>query len=674
MAGVLPPLTPEDLSSFRWVDHVRLSPGGDELSYRVSWADVEARQNRSRLVLLPLQAGADPTELPAMGSRDHSQEWSPDGSRLVFLSRQGPGDQVFVVERDGSRARDLTSVPDGVLSVRWSPDGSQLAFRALVLGDPEGVVDDPRPPVDDERVRRPPVARVVRALDYRRDGSGYLDGRRAHLFVVSPSGGEPRQLTEGDWDVEDFDWAPDGRSLVVLGDTEPGADVRMERILYSLDLSGGLSPIASGTRLLDPSWSPAGDLIAFLGPLADDGGRHDRVWVVPAAGGQPHCLTEGFDQTVGDSVLTDMRAGHSTRLCWSAAGDRIFFQASGPGTVDVCSVDLQGTVSTELLAGERVAYDFDFRDGRLVACLSDPCSPGDVFLAEGDTVKRLTDSNPWLARRHLARPERLQFTADDGWPLEGWLLHPRGLEAAQKHPLVMQVHGGPHSQYGWAFFHEFQVLAGMGFSVFYINPRGSDGYGEKFKRAVVQDWAGADYEDLMTALDQLIERKAFVDGERMGVAGGSYGGYMTNWIIGHTDRFAAAVAMRSLSNLVSEYAQHDIVLWGQLELGPPPWREPDELWRRSPIRYVDRIRTPLLLTHGEMDLRCAISQAEELFGALRLLGREVELVRFPGESHDLSRGGRPDRRLERLRRVTAWFAGHLRQPVEQAEPVSAPSA
>jgi dipeptidyl aminopeptidase/acylaminoacyl peptidase len=674
MARVLPPITADDLSSFRWVDHVRLSPRGDELSYQLSWADVDARQNRARLVVMPLRSEAPARELPAMGSRDHSQEWSPDASKLAFLSRQGPRDQLFVMSGDGTGAQELTSIPDGVLTVRWSPDGSQLAFRALVLGDAGAVVDDPRPPGDEERVRRPPVARVVRGLDYRRDGSGYLDGRRAHLFVLPPSGGEARQLTTGDWDVEDFDWAPDGRRLVVLGDAEPGADLRRDRKLYSLDLSGNLSELVSGSRLLNPAWSPRGDLIAFLGPLGEDGGSHERVWLVPAAGGEARCLTLGFDRTVGDSVLTDMRAGHATRLCWSDSGDRVFFQASGPGTVDVCSVDLEGSVTTELLAGERVAYDFDFRQGKLVACLTEPCSPGEVFLAKGGEITRLTEANPWLSQRHVAMPERLQFTAPDGLALEGWLLQPPGLDETQKRPLVMQIHGGPHGQYGWAFFHEFQVLAGMGFSVFYVNPRGSDGYGEEFKRAVVRDWGGADYEDLMTALDQLIERKGFVDESRMGVAGGSYGGYMTNWIIGHTDRFAAAVAMRSLSNLVSEYAQHDIVLWGQLELGPPPWQDLDELWRRSPIRYVDRMRTPLLLTHGEMDLRCAISQAEELFGALRLLEREVELVRFPGESHDLSRGGRPDRRLERLRRVTGWFASHLLQQAAQAEPVTAPSA
>ena len=239
------------------------------------------------------------------------------------------------------------------------------------------------------------------------------------------------------------------------------------------------------------------------------------------------------------------------------------------------------------------------------------------------------------------------------------LLKPENFDPGRLHPLVLEIHGGPHGQYGWAFFHELQMLAGMGYLVLYTNPRGSDGYGERFRSEVVRDWGGKDYVDLMSAVDQLVERTGAVDTSRMGIGGGSYGGYMTNWAIGQTDRFAAAVAMRSISNLVSEYAQHDIVIWGSLELGPPPWPDLDELWRRSPIRYVQNIKTPLLLTCGEMDLRCAISQSEELFGAMRLLGKTVELVRFPEESHDLSRSGRPDRRVERLRRIAGWFERFL---------------
>jgi dipeptidyl aminopeptidase/acylaminoacyl peptidase len=290
---------------------------------------------------------------------------------------------------------------------------------------------------------------------------------------------------------------------------------------------------------------------------------------------------------------------------------------------------------------------------------TDPWSPGDLYVMKGGAETRLSEFNPWLADRDLRIPEKHVFTAPDGLQIDGWLLKPAGFDASRRWPLVMEVHGGPHAQYGWAFFHEFQVLAGMGFLVFAANPRGSDGRTEDFKRAVVRDWGGKDYLDLMSALDQLIERTGFVDTERMGIGGGSYGGFMTNWVIGQTDRFRAAVAMRSISNLVSEYGQHDIVPWGRLEMGAEPWPDADELWQRSPIRYVRNVKTPLLLTHGEMDLRCAISQAEEMFGALRLLGKEVEMVRFPGESHDLSRGGRPDRRLERLLRIAGWFGKHL---------------
>jgi dipeptidyl aminopeptidase/acylaminoacyl peptidase len=668
------PLTPEDLSEFRWVDHVRLSPGGDLVAYEVTWADVDARQNRGRVAVSGIEPGAAVRELSGAGKRDHSPEWSPDGRQVAFLSRKGARDQLFVALAEGGESRQLTSIAEGVLAARWAPDGRSLAFVARVLGDPDAVVDDPRPAESEEQARRAPVARVVRRLDYKRDGVGFADGRCTHLFVVPTGGGEARQLTSGAWSVEGFSWAPDGAALVVAGDAEADADLHRRSHLYVVDLEGTRRDIVSTPPMLAPTWSPRGDLVAYLTTAHDDGGRQERVWIVPAAGGEARCLTAAFDRSADGGVITDMRGAHGARIQWSAAGDRVFFLASGPGIAQLHSVDLAGQVRLELSAEKRVVYDFDVSGATVAACVSDPASPGEVLVAAGGQERRLTDANPWLRERYVALPERHLFTAEDGLEIEGWLLKPPGFDPAAKHPLVLQIHGGPHSQYGWTFFHEFQVLAGMGFLVLLVNQRGSDGYGEAFKRAVVRDWGGRDHGDLMTALDQLIERTGFVDEARMGVAGGSYGGFMTNWIVGHTDRFAAAVSMRSLTNLVSEYAQHDIVLWGVLEMGPPPWPDTDELWRRSPIRYVREIRTPLLLLHGEMDLRCAISQAEELFGALRLLGREVEMVRFPGESHDLSRGGRPDRRVERLRRIAGWFGSHLlgdRSGASPAEPTVA---
>ena len=654
MAG---PIVAEDLYQFRWIDHVRLSRDGERVAYQVGWADASSRQNRSRVVVRRL-LDPEPVEPTASARRDHSPEWSPDGRRLAFISRVGAADQLFVTEIATGQTSQLSAVPEGVSSPTWSPDGSRIAFVGMVRSDPGAVVDDPRPPESPDQVRRTPVARVITRLDYKHDGQGFVDGRYHHLFVVSADGGEVTRLTSGAWDVSGFDWAPDGKRLVVAGNAEPGADLQRELNLYLVDLSASRQRLGGGFLLSSPIWSPRGDLIAFIAPNGLDAGLLERLWVVPLGGGGPRCLTAGFDRGVNDSVITDMRAGHGTRICWSAEGDRIYFPASGPGVTSIHSVDLDGNVRDEA-GGRRRIYDFDVAAGVLAFCASDTDQPGDLYLLTQGAEARLTDLNPWLRDRYVAQPEHHQFTAPDGWQLEGWILKPEGLDPNRLYPTVMEIHGGPHGQYGWAFFHELQVLAGMGYVVFYLNPRGSDGYGERFRREVVRDWGGKDYLDLMSSLDQVIEQTAYIDTNRMGVGGGSYGGYMTNWILGQTHRFSAAVSMRSISNLVSEYSQHDIVLWGALELGPPPWPDLDELWRRSPIRYVQNYRTPLLLTCGEMDLRCAISQSEELFGALRLLGKTVELVRFPDESHDLSRNGRPDRRVERLRRIAGWFERFL---------------
>ena len=652
------PLTPEDLYRFRWIDHVRLSPDGDRVAYQISWADANARQTRHRIVVRRL-LDPEPVEPTGGVQRDRNPEWSPDGRRIAFISRVGAVDQLFVIEASGpGPARQLSSVTDGVGLPKWSPDGRWIAFLGAVLADPDAIIDDPRPPESRDQLRRAPVARVVRTLDYKHDGRGYVDGRQHHLFVVPSEGGDAKQLTSGAWDVSDFDWAPDSARIVVSGNAEPNADLQRELHLYVVDLDAKMTRLGGGFYLTSPIWSPKGDQIAFLAPNGLDVGLNERLWVVPLGGGGPRCLTADYDQAVNDSVINDMRAGHLTRVMWTPEGDRIYFLASGPGVTALKSVDMDGNVRDEA-GGRRRIYDFDVAKGTTVFCASDPTRPGELFMLTGGAEARLTDLNPWLNDRYVAEPEQHYFTAPDGWRLEGWILKPQNLDPNRLYPAVMEIHGGPHAQYGWSFFHELQILAGMGYVVFYMNPRGSDGYGETFRRSVVRDWAGKDYIDLMSSLDQIIHETGYIDPKRLGVGGGSYGGFMTNWIVGQTDRFAAAVSMRSISNLVSEYPQHDIVLWGVLQLGPPPWPNLDELWRRSPIRYVQNIKTPLLLTAGEMDLRCAISQSEELFGAMRLLGKTVELVRFPEESHDLSRNGRPDRRVERLRRIAGWYERHL---------------
>lgn len=653
-----PPLTADDIYNFRWIDHARLTRRGDRVAYVVRWADRDAVEYRSRVFVRGL--GVEDMPLQATGGPkvDGSPEWDPSGRRIAFISRKGAANQLFVLDSGTGDARQLTSLRFGVSSPSWSPDGSQIAFLGTVIGHPEGVVEDPRPPEGGpDAPPRTPVARVAQGIDFRHDLRGYLDGRRSHLFVVDAGGGEPRQLTDGRWSVEGFDWSPDGSRLVLSGNPRPDNDLELTRSLYVLPAVGGeLREIASGLVLSSgPSWSPRGDLIAFAALAQVDVGRYDRIWVVGAEGGDARCLTAGHDLCAGDHLITDMRAGHGVRLRWNEAGTRILFLATQAGTSAIYSIAADGSDLREEIGGAREIFDFDCEAGAIAYLASDSTGPGDLYAGD----RRLTNLNPWLAEREVCLPERMEFKAADGLAIEGWLIKPPAFDGSRKWPLVMEIHGGPHGAYTSSFFHEFQMLAGAGFLVFFVNPRGSCGYGEDFMHAVVRDWGGKDFGDLMTALDQLIERTGFVDSARMGVGGGSYGGFMTNWIVGQNDRFAAAVSMRSISDLVTFRGNTDIPIWGEVQWGPEPWSDPEFRWSRSPLRYVENVKTPLLLTHGEMDLRCPIDQAEAFFGALRLLRKEVEMVRFPEESHDLSRSGRPDRRIERLRRIQGWFARHL---------------
>ena len=664
-----PPLTADDLSRFRWIDHVRLSPTGDRVAYEVTWADPEVRQNRGRIVVQATGAGGAARELRADVRRDRAPEWSPDGDRIAFLSRVRARDQLFVAPVDGGEAIQLTAIPDGVAAVEWSPDGRTLAFLARVLSDPDGVVDDPRPAESDDQPRRPPVARVARRLDYKHDGAGYQDGRYSHLFVVPAGGGEPCQLTGGAWSVGEFSWAPDGRALAVVGDAEPDADLRRTNRLYRVDLHGDRRTLAEGLQMASPAWSPRGDLVAFAAPTAEDGGRHQRLWVVPADppgrpraagdgrsardGGRPRCLTLELDRAVGGWVVTDMRADHSARLRWSPAGDRLYFQASGPGVAEVLSADLEGRVTVEVPARRRAVYDFDVEAGRIAACVADAATPGDVVLVHGGAERALTDANPWLRDRYVAQPRRHLFTAADGLEIEGWLLEPPGFDPTRRYPLILQIHGGPHSQYGWAFFHELQMLAGMGFLVLYTNPRGSDGYGEAFRRACVRDWGGRDYEDLMTALDQLIERTGCVDEGRLGVAGGSYGGYMTSWTVGHTNRFAAAAVRCPVIDWLSFAGQTDIPFFTYNFFDAPFWEKPEQWLKQSPLMYVGNVTTPTVVMTGVLDMRTPMPQSEEYYEALKMRGIPSALIRFEGEYHGT--GSKPSNFMRTQLYMMSWY-------------------
>jgi dipeptidyl aminopeptidase/acylaminoacyl peptidase len=553
----------------------------------------------------------------------------------------------------GGEARRLTGGLKSVGGVTWSPDSQRLSFTARVRPD-----DQPSILNGSE----PPVYREIRRIKHRADGSGLLDGR-THLFVIDREGGEPVQITDGDWDDGKAEWSPDGQLLAFSSNRSDVRDWDDESDIFVVPAAGGEARnlTGGGHSLGSPSWSPDGQTVACLGRTIDaPAGANVRLWTVPAAGGTPSCLTADLDITIGADVISDTRAGHlSLHPIWTLDGQHLRFLISERGNVTLNEIGVEGDALRQIAGGDRVILDLDGKADRIIFAAATPANPGDLYTiaADGTGERRLTTINEALfAQLDLPTPEHLEIVGADGQPVEGWFLPGRG---EGKRPLVLEIHGGPHSLYGNAFFHEFQVLAAQGYHVLYTNPRGSKGYGERFCSEIAGGWGDLDYRDLMAAVDLIVQRPD-VDETRLGVAGGSYGGFMTNWMIGHTDRFKAAVTMRCLSNFLSFYGTSDIGPWfGERELQGSPRDQMARYWDRSPLAYVEQVNTPVLILHGEQDLRCPIEQAEQWFVSLRRLGKTAEFVRFPDESHDMSRSGRPDRRQERLRRIVGWFKTYL---------------
>jgi acylaminoacyl-peptidase len=413
------------------------------------------------------------------------------------------------------------------------------------------------------------------------------------------------------------------------------------------------------------SWSPDGASITCLGTVdaVGAGARNTRVWRFPQGGGAGSDLLGDWDRTTGSRVMGDIR-GETAALApvWTRDG-RILFIGSDQGTANLysCRAEGGGVRAETLGAHQLVTATVDHEARCFAGVLATATSPGEVVSGQpGGGMRSITDLNRDLLReRYIAEPERVQFTGPDGWAIEGWLLKPRGFDVAERWPLVLEIHGGPHGAYGYSFFHEFQVLAGRGYAVLYANPRGSHAYGDEFVRACVGDWGGKDYLDLMAGVDHALGL-GWIDPDRLYVTGGSYGGFMTNWIVGHTDRFKAAVTQRSISNNISAFGTSDIGwhFW-QFEMGDAtPWRDEHKLVERSPLTYVDNVRTPLLILHAEKDFRCPIEQAEQFFVALKLLGKEAVFVRFQDDTHELTRGGKPKNRIDHARRIADWFDAH----------------
>jgi dipeptidyl aminopeptidase/acylaminoacyl peptidase len=671
------PLTLEDFWSLRTVSDVQLSPDGTTLAYVVGTYDQASNQQRSAIWLADVGSG-QARQFTGGAAADTTPRWSPDGTRIAFVStRQEDKPQVFVIPTAGGEPRRVTAHPDGATVPVWSPDSTRLCVSVALETDRQQVAQETQwlEAHADLKAKAPRLRRQASVLS-RFDARGYMD-RRVHLFVVATGEGEtaPRQITDGDWDDLIVGWSPDGSAILFVSNRTEQAEHNLVGDLWLVSPEGGApTRLTDGSLSVPPAgaaFSPDGETIAFYAhpELVAHGVRDAHMWTVSRHGGAVRDLSAALDQTCGGGVQPDYQDPASASLAWSPDGGTVYAIAMEDADAAVFAFDAAtGTARRLSSPGATVAGLQVMPDGRsLVLLASTPTRPYDLFTlpTAGGRISPLTDTNGALLRElGLVDPEHIRFNAADGQEIEGWLYPPLGAGTRQgeRYPLILNIHGGPFGAWGSCFYLQAQAMAGAGYASLYLNPRGSYGHGFAFASAA--DWGLKDFQDLMDGVDAVLARGE-VDPARLGVTGISYGGYMTNWTVGHTTRFAGAVSVNGVSNLVSMYGVSDIIpLWFESEFGGPFWTS-DAQWdryrRHSPISYVGAIETPLLLLQSENDYRCPIDQGEQLLTALRMRRRVVELIRFPGASHFIATTAAPHHRYLQWKLARDWFDTHVQR-------------
>jgi dipeptidyl aminopeptidase/acylaminoacyl peptidase len=683
-------MTPEDLFRLRFVDAIAVSPDGTRVVYEERTVDADEDGYQSHLWVVPA-AGGDPVKLTQGAHKNFGAVWSPDGRALAFLSnRRDKKLQIYRLPVDGGEAERLTDLDGEIGGLQWSPDGRELSFVYRPADPPEHGHLPASPQAkkaveakQQKKEAKPPTYMRINRLFYKLDGHGWLPQGRFHVHVMDVGTREIRKLTEGDWDHGRAVWSPDGKWLAFSANRLPDADWHLASSdVWVMPATGGeprcLTPQPGPAA--EPAWSPDGRQIAFVGHTDDEdwwGVRNYHVWAAPLDGGPARDLMPDFDRMAAPLMGTDLNDSHdSAPPIWSRDGTAIYFQGSEHGSTHVYSVPSTGGAPRPVTRGSLhvLALAGASRAGTIGVIRCGHADAGTVGILNPATgaIRDLTQPNRALfAEAHVGEPEEFWVEASEGHRIQCWLLAPPEADPAKKHPMILEIHGGPRIQYGHCFFHEFQALAGAGFFVLFTNPRGSQGYGEEYTKAIVRDWGEPAMADLMLAVDEALRRHPEIDPGRLGVTGGSYGGYMTNWIVGHTDRFKAALTQRSVVKLSSLMLAGDFSGGSTREFGAEPWEENEDYRRLSPLSYVENMRTPLLMFHSVQDHRCPVTEGEMLYTALKLLKREVELVLFPEESHGLSRGGTPSRRIARLTLMRDWFARHLEPEAPAASPAAA---
>jgi dipeptidyl aminopeptidase/acylaminoacyl peptidase len=647
-------MTPNDIGSMVGVDEVRLSPDGTQVAFTVWTVDLEANDYRRAIWVGPTDGSTAPFPFTAGDPVDAMPRWSPDGARLAFVSKakddKGMAIRIAPV-RTGGEVRTVVEWTELIDALEWSPDGTRLAFGA-------------RTP-DAERAGKKPQDQPPRRLTHlftRIDSVGFLHDRHRQVHVVAADGtSTPVAITTGSSETDGLSWFPDGSRLAFGSARHDRWDLDLCNDLWAVDAHDGAQPdqvTSTDSAWLWPAVSPDGTRLAAVWFGSPHELRGGQTAVVDLATGEWRSLTEKLDRTCHHFMVP-----HGP--VW--AGDDVLFLAEDHGNQHVYRAPADGSAPPEpVLAGDRWISAFDVAGDTVAAVIATPTAQTEVVVIGADGEERqLTRLGAAFADR-IDTPAPIRFTAEsaDGTEVEAWYIPPVGAAEGERHPALLNIHGGPFTQYGNKFFDEFQIQAGAGYGVIYANPRGSSGYGDAWGQSIAwpahpvhpgSGWGTVDADDVLAVVDEACRRFTDIDPGRLGVLGGSYGGYMTSWLVSHSDRFRAACSERAANDLLAMERSSDIASGFIGYTGQRFFDNPYQLVASSPITHAPAITTPMLIIHSEGDLRCPIEQADGLFTTLRVLERDVEMLRFPEESHELSRSGAPKHRIQRAEAILEWF-------------------
>lgn len=659
-----------DLYAFRWVAGPQISPDGRQVAYVLVTVNAKHDGYETSIWTVATDGHSGPRRLTA-GPHDAAPRWSPDSKTLAFLRPKGDdGAQLYLLSLAGGEAIQLTDMAQGAGPAFWSPDGRTIAFTNGAT--PEEIAQKAKggePPKKSD-------VRVITRAQFRLDDEGYADpAEHDHIWTVpAVAGDKPQsahQVTSGNFDEALRQWSADGRRIYFVSQrvvedyyTNPDQD------LFSVPAEGGAidTVVDIDGPVVAPVVAPDGKTVAFSGFVNPRQPRsYQELDLYTWSAGRLSNLTADYDYDIGGDVLGDQappRGGGGSPIVWAPDGKSFVMETTERGRSNLIRFDAATGARTPLTTGDHavLAYSASADAKAFVVSIGDATHLPDLYALDPATKKltQLTHANDSLfAGLTLATPEDLTYPSFDGRRVETWILKPPGFDPKQRYPLILNIHGGPHTAYGYIFFHEMQWMAAKGYVVVYPNPRGSTTYGQEFGNIIQYNYPGDDFKDLMVAVDSLI-RRGYIDTTKLGVTGGSGGGLLTDWAVGHTHRFAAAVSQRDVADWQGFWYTADFTLFQPTWFRSVPFRDPEEYLRRSPVQYVDSVTTPIMFVLGDEDLRAPATQGgEAMFRSLKYLHRTAVMVRFPGESHELSRSGKPNHRVERLDHILNWFDKYL---------------